>query len=185
MTTMKVTDIRVGKRYRRDFGNLNELAASMAVVHLHPIAVTPDGLLVGGQRRLEAAKLLEWETIDVQVVTGLDDALALMRAEMAENICRKPYTVVEAVNVGRDLEELERDAAKQRQRDGGRNGGKGSGKLPEPSTGDTRDKVAAVVGMSGRSYQNAKTVVEAADEDPDRFGDLVAKMDATSNIDQA
>jgi hypothetical protein len=34
-------------------------------------------------------------------------------------------------------------------RQAGRLGGKGSGKLPEASTGDTRDRVAAGLGFSG------------------------------------
>jgi tRNA1(Val) A37 N6-methylase TrmN6 len=183
--TMKIADIKAGKRYRRDFGDLDALAARIAGGLLQPIAVTPDGILVVGARRLEAAKKLGWETIAVHVVTELDDALALLKAERDENTCRKDFTITEKVALGQALEDLERRQAKQRQRDGGRNGGKGSGNLPEPSTGDTRDKVAGAVGMSGRSYQKARTVVEAAESDPRRFGDVAAKMDQTGNIDQA
>src|SRR5262249_45496462 len=60
--------------------------------------------------------------------------------------------------------------------------GSGSGKLPEALTGDTRDKVAASLGMSGRSYDKAKAVVEAARDYPELSG-LVEEMDQTGNID--
>jgi hypothetical protein len=37
-----------------------------------------------------------------------------------------------------------------------------SGKLPEETAGDSRDKVAEAVGMSGSTYEHARAVVEAA-----------------------
>jgi hypothetical protein len=37
--------------------------------------------------------------------------------------------------------------------------------------GRTRDKVAAAAGVSGFSYEKAKTVIEAAEADSKRFGD--------------
>jgi ParB family chromosome partitioning protein len=49
-------------------GDIAALAASMKVLGLlHPIVVTPDGLLVCGERRLRAARLLGWKTIPVTV----------------------------------------------------------------------------------------------------------------------
>jgi ParB family chromosome partitioning protein len=66
--TRAIADIRVGKRHRRDLGDIAALAASMASIGLlHPIVVTPDGLLICGERRLRAAKLLGWTTIPVTI----------------------------------------------------------------------------------------------------------------------
>ena len=63
-----IASIRVGKRYRHDLGDIDGLAASMAALGLlHPIVVTPDGLLICGERRLCAAKLLGWKQIPVTV----------------------------------------------------------------------------------------------------------------------
>ena len=45
--------------------------------------------------------------------------------------------------------------------------GKPCGNLPQGETGKTRDKVSARVGMSGRTYEKAKTVVQAAEREPD------------------
>ena len=43
-------------------------------------------------------------------------------------------------------------------------------------------KVGAV-GMSGKTYEKVKAVVEAAEDDPEQFSDLVEKMDATGKVD--
>jgi hypothetical protein len=67
------------------------------------------------------------------------------------------------VAIGKAIEELEKPKAKERQKAGksadGHAGGRGkrkdkpSGKLPDGLSGQTRDKVAEAVGMSGRTYE--------------------------------
>jgi hypothetical protein len=47
---------------------------------------------------------------------------------------------------------LEEAAAKERQREGGKRGGEASGKFPEAPKAQTRDKVGAFAGYSGRHY---------------------------------
>jgi hypothetical protein len=49
--------------------------------------------------------------------------------------------------------------------------------------GKTRDRVAEAVGMSGRTYEKAKQVAEAAEKDPEPFGELREEMDATGKVD--
>jgi N6-adenosine-specific RNA methylase IME4 len=56
------------------------------------------------------------------------------------------------------------------------------GKLPERQTGDSRDKVAVQLGVSGRTYEKARAVVEAAHTEPERFGALVEQMDRTGKV---
>jgi ParB family transcriptional regulator, chromosome partitioning protein len=69
MTAMLISKIRVGKRIRKDMGDIQGLAESMEELGLlQPITVTPDGLLLVGERRLRAAKLLGWAKIPVTVV---------------------------------------------------------------------------------------------------------------------
>ena len=84
-------------------------------------------------------------------------------------------------------EPIEAAEAKARLKHGGRpkDGQKRCGKLPPHSTGKTRDKLAAVVGVSGRTLDKARAVVEAAEGDPTRYGTLVAEMDRTGNISAA
>ena len=111
-----------------------------------------------------------------QVETGVD-AVAAMQAERDENNCREDLTPTEIVEIGRAIEALEKPKAKERQKAGG--GGTGSGKLPQPVS-RVRDKVGAALGVSGKTYEKAKQVVEAAEAEPEKFGDLPAKMDAES-----
>lgn len=63
-----------------------------------------------------------------------------------------------SVAIKRTLEPIEREAARKRQIEGGR--AKGSGNFPE--AGETRDKIAAYLGVSGRTLEKAEAVVAAA-----------------------
>lgn len=180
---MKVSDVIVGRRVRKDIGDLSELCESIERIGLlHPIVVTPENELIAGVRRIAAFKKLGKDTIPHRVVASLDDALALLTAERDENTCRKDFTPTEAVALGEKLEKLERPKAKERQ---GTRTDKHPGKLPEGSRGDTRDRVAPAVGMSPRTYEKAKRVVEAAKENPEMFADLPKRMDESGNVDKA
>jgi N6-adenosine-specific RNA methylase IME4 len=61
-------------------------------------------------------------------------------------------------------------------------GGPRSGNLPERETGDTRDKIAAGLGISGRTYEKACAIVDANDAEPEKFGGLLADMDRTGRV---
>jgi ParB-like chromosome segregation protein Spo0J len=65
--TMKISDIKIGARVRKDMGDLASLARSMAspLGLLNPIIVNQDGRLWCGERRLRAAQMLGWDTIPV------------------------------------------------------------------------------------------------------------------------
>jgi hypothetical protein len=156
-------------------GDIDGLAASMAELGLlQEIGVRPDGLLIWGERRFLAAKLLGWTEIPVNVV----DLDSVVRGEFAENACRKDFTPSELVAIGKEVERTERERAKQRKAHEGR-----PGKLPERQTGDARDKVAARLGVSGRHYEKAKAVVAAAEAEPQKYGGLLADMDRTGRVD--
>ena len=170
--SLPIDRITVGARHRRDLGDIAALAASIAELGLlQPIVVRPDGMLIAGARRLCAAQQLGWTEISVNVV----DLAAVRRGELAENRHRKDFTPSELVAIGAEVEHDERELAKEREREGGRR--KGSGKLPDPDKGNTRDKVAEHLGISGRTYEKAKTVVEAAEAEPEKYGYLVEDMD--------
>jgi ParB family chromosome partitioning protein len=68
-TTLPIARIKVGKRIRKDMGDIAALAESIEDLGLlHPVIVTPDGLLLSGERRLRAAELLGWIEIPVSIV---------------------------------------------------------------------------------------------------------------------
>jgi ParB/RepB/Spo0J family partition protein len=173
----KISDIVVGTRYRRDMGDIAGLAASIKeLTLLHPIVVRPDGVLVAGERRLRAAKLLGWETIPVTVV-DLDE---IVRGEFAENACRENFTPSEINAIRRALEPIERAAAKNRMSEAG----KGVENF-HTLTGKTRDKIGNFAGVSGRTIDKIAEVCDAAEAEPERFGHLVEEMDRTGKVDRA
>jgi ParB family chromosome partitioning protein len=67
--TLAIADIKVGDRIRRDLGDIGALGRNIARLGLlMPIAVTPDGRLLAGLRRLRACQGLGWRSIAVVVV---------------------------------------------------------------------------------------------------------------------
>lgn len=180
---MKLTDITIGTRHRKEVGNLTSLVASMKDVGLlHPVIVNSRRELIAGARRLEAAKRLGWEEIDARVCDTLDEACAALRAERDENICRKDFLPSEAVAIGRELEKIEKEAAQKRIEASQGNRQSGSVKFTGPEKGNVRDKVGEAVGMSGVTYQRAKAVVTRAAENPKKYGDLVESMDKSGKV---
>jgi N6-adenosine-specific RNA methylase IME4/ParB-like chromosome segregation protein Spo0J len=173
--TRPIASIRTGQRHRRDMGDVDTLAASIkAIGLLHPVVVTPDGVLIAGERRLQACRQLGWTDVPVHVV----DIDAIVRGELAENAYRKDFTPSELVAIAATVEQRERELARQRMSEGGK-----VGKLSTPSdAGKTRDRIAAPLGVSGRTLERAQAVVEAAQEDPETFGKLRDDMDRTGRI---
>ncbi len=184
---MPLADIKIGERVRRDMGDLQHLAASMREHGLlHPVVVTPDGVLVAGHRRIEAARLLGWTEV-ATTVTGVADMLAAERDENAE---RKDFTPSEAVAIGRLIEDQHREKiAAQKSAMARQNVAKRKDRSTTTGNEDAvtpagkTDVVASrAVGMDTATYFRAKKVVAAAEADPERFGDLPARMDETGNV---
>ena len=177
---LPLSHIHMSQRYRKDFGDLGTLMQSMATIGLlHPIVVTPDHTLIAGARRLLAAKQLGWTAIPVHIV----DIASLVRGEHDENAVRKDFTPTEKVAIGRPLEEEVKAAAAVRmaegQKSGGKSGGRGMAKdssvqiLHRAIPPRARDIIASVTGMSHDTYTKAKAVVEAAEREPEAYGQLV------------
>jgi len=181
---MNISEVVVKNRARQDMGDLQALADSIAEVGLlHPVVVNTRRELVAGERRLRACQdILGWEKIPATMAANLDEVVKAEQAEEEENTCRKQLLPTEAVARGRQVEPIVEEEAKERQGGPGRDR---SDKLPEQSTERTRDKVGAIVGMSGSTYRKAEAVVEAAEEDPETFGGLVEQMDKTGKVDGA
>lgn len=207
MVEVNISDVKVMDRIREDMGDVAGLAGSIKEVgQLQPIGLAKDNTLIFGQRRLEACKLLGRDKVFSIYLESLDDAHKMAKAEHAENSFRKPLRPSEAVKQGKLLEDFARKAAAERKRQGQRKGGgdRKSEKAKEKSLvgpsptsdsdGESRDKpkrskanqardqIGESVGMSGRSYQRAKTVVTAAEEDPEAFGPIVEEMDKSGKI---
>lgn len=175
---MRIDDIHIGARCRKELGDIAGLARSIDEIGLlHPPVVTPDGELIAGTRRLAALRMLGYAEIPVTVVSLQE----IVKGEHAENILRKDFTPSEAVSIARALEPLERQVARERQ-------GERTDQHPvkfSGSSGNALDKVAASVGMSRPTLAKAQAVVEAAETEPERFASLLAQMDETGKVNRA
>jgi hypothetical protein len=151
--------IKVENRFRKDFGDIDALAASIAEIGLlQPIGVDSNYRLVFGERRLRACRSLGWAKIPARVV-HLD---SILQGELAENEFRKDFTHSERVAIG---EAIERELA-------GRHGGNRKGEadqggkftgLTDANKGDTRDLAAKAAGFgNGKTYEQAKKIVHEA-----------------------
>jgi hypothetical protein len=172
-TTLPLDQITVGERHRKDLGDIDGLAANIDELGLlQPIPVRPDGTLIAGVRRLCAAQLLGWTKIPVHFV----DLYDVVRNEHAENAHRKPFTPSELVAIEADLRE-------QVAKPVGRPSKEISATCADFRRGKTTEKVAAFAGVSARQLEKAKAVVKAAQEEPEKYGRLVADMDRTGRVD--
>jgi N6-adenosine-specific RNA methylase IME4 len=170
---MRITDIKIGKRHRKNMGDIRTLAASIKEMGLlHPIVVTPDRKLIAGARRLAACESLGWKNVPVTIV-NLDQ---IVRGEIAENTIRKDFLPSEIDAIRRSIEPIEKAAALKRMSDGGK-----GRKISLPS--QTRDSIGAFAGTSGRTLDKIAAVVGAAKREPKKYGTLVADMDRTGSVD--
>jgi len=177
---VRIDQIQVGFRYRKDLGDLRTLVESIDDVGLlHPVVVTPEGRLIAGQRRLEACRLLGWTEIPVTVV----DLLQAARGEAHENFIRKDLLPSEIVALKRAIEPLERREARERQ-------GHKAALCPSATVAegqraypaDARDNVAHYLGVGRTTIDRAEAVVEAAEQEPEEYGHLVEQMDRSGKV---
>lgn len=120
---VRIADVIVGERARKDYGDLASLIESIREHGvLQPIGVLAGNRLLFGGRRLEACRQLGWESIPYTRPRTRDDALALLTAERDENTCRKDMTPEEQVDLGLRIEEIEGPRAQERQAEGQRAG---------------------------------------------------------------
>lgn len=153
---IKVNEIKVADRIRKDFGGIEELAQDIDQNGLiNPIVVTPDYQLIAGERRLRAHQYLGRKEVVVRVME-ISDFEHQLRLEISENEHRKEFTFSERVEWAKRLEEVERIKAKERMAAGKEN-------VPEQPAGQVRDIVAGQAGFgSGRTYDKAKYIIENA-----------------------
>lgn len=177
---MPIASVIVADRYRKDLGDVSELADSIVEVGLlNPITVTAyhgGYRLVAGERRLRAFESLGLTDIPARVARNIIEARDLLVAERDENTQRKPMLLSEATALGMAIQEMEAPAAAERQAEGQRRGGEAfAGRLgapgnTKPTESDkwghkTRDIAAEAVGLSPATYTRMKTLVTtAADE---------------------
>jgi ParB family chromosome partitioning protein len=94
-------DIKVKKRIRKDPGDIPALAESMKRFgQISPILLTKSNVLVAGGRRLEAARLLGWRTINA-VIVEIPKNLTQVEYEAEENFQRQDFSSEESAEAVR------------------------------------------------------------------------------------
>ena len=92
---VKISDIKIGTRYRKAMGDIEGLAESIKETQLlQPIGITTNHELVFGERRLRAYRdVMRLETIPARII----EVQSVLHAQIAEDVMRKDYTVSERV----------------------------------------------------------------------------------------
>lgn len=191
LSTVKLDDIRVGKRLRQDAGDMVKLAKSIeAVGLLQPIVISRNFDLIAGYRRMQAVRMLGRQAIECVKVDGLEEAAEKLQAEHDENVCRKAMTRSEQAMLYKALKELESQAAaerkkataikgeaeKQKRKNHAENPVTGNSRNREP---DAKDRAAKQAGIGDRkTAEKALAVVEAAQDAPAEFAHVVEAMDS-------
>ncbi|MDM5411667.1 ParB N-terminal domain-containing protein [Staphylococcus aureus] len=161
-----INKVTVGKRIRKDYGDITSLADDIEDRGLiNPPVVTPDYELIAGERRLKAMKKLDYRQIEVRVMS-VEDYEHQLKIEISENEERKAFTYSERMDYAKQLERIEAKKAKDRKTSKlKQNKDTVTDQGPERK-GETRDIVGKASGFgSGRTYARAKYIYENADEE--------------------
>jgi len=110
---VRICDIIVGERQRKDFGDMEGLKFSIEQNGLlQPVVLEPrpDGRfnLIAGGRRLKAHQELERETIQATLRDGLDE-LSKLELEYEENAQRKNLTMWEEIEAIAKIHKLKKE----------------------------------------------------------------------------
>lgn len=93
---LKIGEIKVGNRIRKEAGDLTTLKDSIRAIGLiNPIIVNENHELLSGFRRYMACKELEMEEIEVKIVTTSKNKVQELDWEFHENIGRQDLTAEE------------------------------------------------------------------------------------------
>ena len=104
---IKIEDIKVKNRVRKDLGDIESLKESLRRYGLlNPITVNAKYELIAGERRLEAAKALGWERINANVLDSSVTKIKQLEMELEENNQRKEFTDEELLSGYHRLEKL-------------------------------------------------------------------------------
>lgn len=160
-----VKEVIVSDRIRKDLGSVQELAEDIKANGLiNPIVVNDKNILLAGERRLEAVKLLGWEKVPITVMQTRDKEHEL-NIEVSENEARKEFSRAERADYMRRMLEAEKAKAKERMSEGGK-GCQNSDNLRAD------EQASKGFGISRDTLRKELTIAEhQEDMDPEDFAD--------------
>ena len=173
----------ITNRTRKDFGDIKSLVESISAVGLlQPIVINENNELIDGQRRIKAYTKLGIK----QIILG----------EFHANSNRKDFTSSERVVISNAIEEFLRKHSKSVGRprsvqQSDKSTIKDSRLSPDSTnercennvvnlttfSGRVKDNVSRYFGISRNTLEKEKEIVNAAEQNPESFGELVKKVD--------
>ena len=103
---LRIEDIKIKKRIRKDLGDLTSLIDSLRSHGLmNPVVITKNNELIAGHRRIASAKVLGWKSIEVMVLDKISE-LEKLELEIEENVVRKDFSGDELEDAMARLEAL-------------------------------------------------------------------------------
>jgi hypothetical protein len=190
--TILLSSIIITKRTRKDFGYIDSLAESISSIGLlQPIVINENNELVDGQRRIKAFIQLGKTEIPFYRV-NLEQ---IVLGEFHANSNRKDFTSSERVTISKAVEKYLREYSRGVGRPRGNqkvdeNTAKDNGpSLDSANTdlsknnvvnlttfsGRIKDNVSRYLGVTRNTLEKEKKIIEAAEQDPQRFHDLRKK----------
>jgi ParB family chromosome partitioning protein len=183
--TILLSSIIITKRTRKDFGYIDSLAESISSIGLlQPIVINENNELVDGQRRIKAF-----------IQLGKTEIPFYRVGEFHANSNRKDFTSSERVTISKAVEKYLREYSRGVGRPRGNqkvdeNTAKDNGpSLDSANTdlsknnvvnlttfsGRIKDNVSRYLGVTRNTLEKEKKIIEAAEQDPQRFHDLRKK----------
>lgn len=174
---LKINEIIIKDRVRKDLGDINQLAASIGEIGLlHPVVVYEKDdkfYLLAGQRRIEAFKILTHDSIPASIVSLQD----ILKAELHENTVRKDFTFSEMSVLDDEFAPQIEKEFKERQ------GHEHLGNLPKGQS-RTSEVMASYFGKGERTYRKFKDIKNAVKNNKE-FEDIPKRIDNGMSVDYA
>ena len=153
-----INQVKVSERIRKDYGDIEELANDIKENGLiNPPVITPEYELIAGERRLRALQFLNYNQIEVRVMT-VKDALHQLKLEISENENRKDFSFSEKMQWAEELKKEYEKIARE-------NMSKGGEGLPVSVNLDSNKKIANDLDMGKETYRQAKYISDNASEE--------------------
>lgn len=151
---MDISKIKIGKRFRKDIGDLESLKKSIKEIGLlHPIVIDEKGNLIAGFRRLKAFQELKYKEIPITKI-NIENSI---KGEFDENSVRKDFIPSESVAIWEALESYQ-------------------GQKELPSNVDRRERASKIVRIGKTTLSKAKQVIEYGNKK------WIEEMDRTGNV---
>lgn len=191
-SSIKIIKVQIGKikieqeiLIREDLGNLEDLKQRITEGGDLPFPAVneADGTLVTGRRTVEAYRELYGDDHEIHVrLVAKKTGLELIREQSAANCNRKEFNSAE-IDKGRQMLINELEAIKKAVEE----------KKDAPAVeichllgpGKTRDKIAAIFGISGRSLDKITHVYDMVRQDPEHYKPIADQLEQTGNINGA